>query len=221
LELAPDLPAGIRADEKRLRQVLLNLLANAVRFTDRGRVCLRVSCCGFGKLRFEVQDTGIGISENQLESIFQPFEQASDSQHRTGGTGLGLAISRQYVRQMGSEIQVESRVGEGSTFRFELGVPVIAIEPPAGRSHRTFTLASPAGDGDEALVTPPDTEMENLHTLALQGNMRDIVRWAGRVIDLDERRYRSFANHVRRLAECYESQAILSFVERHLRQARS
>jgi CheY-like chemotaxis protein len=124
-ELSPDLPPGVRADERRLRQVLLNLLSNAVKFTDRGTVQLRVSMPGPERFRFEVRDTGIGIGADQLEAIFKPFEQAGDLQRRVGGTGLGLAISRQFLTLMGSDVQVESRVGEGSTFWFELTLPVI------------------------------------------------------------------------------------------------
>ena len=127
-DIAPDLPHGIRADERLLRQVLLNLLANAVKFTDYGQVILRVRWLPPARLRFEVRDTGIGISENQLKTLFQPFEQAGEMQRRLGGTGLGLAISRQIVRLMGSEIEVDSRVGQGSTFWFELEVPVLEVE---------------------------------------------------------------------------------------------
>ncbi len=123
-DMTPDLPSAIRADERRLRQVLLNLLANAVKFTDSGQVRLRVSFSPPNTLRFEVRDTGIGISEDQLEVIFQSFEQLGEAQHRLGGTGLGLAISRQFVRLMDSDIHVESRLGEGSTFWFELTAPV-------------------------------------------------------------------------------------------------
>ncbi|HEX7911434.1 MAG TPA: ATP-binding protein [Paraburkholderia sp.] len=124
-EMAPDLPAGVRVDELRLRQVLLNLLSNAIKFTETGSVRLRVGCLPPERLRFEVQDTGIGIEETHLETIFRPFEQVSDTRHRVGGTGLGLAISRQLVRLMGGEIHVESHHGAGSTFSFELNVPVV------------------------------------------------------------------------------------------------
>jgi PAS domain S-box-containing protein len=120
LELAGDLPGAIRCDEQRLRQVLLNLLSNAVKFTEHGEVMLRVSVASGSRLRFETIDTGVGIHPDRLERIFRPFEQAGDRQRWVEGTGLGLAISRQYVRLMGSDIQVESRVGVGSTFRFDL-----------------------------------------------------------------------------------------------------
>ena len=123
-DLPPDLPQGIEADEQRLRQVLLNLLSNAIKFTDHGQVVLRVRYFPPSRLRFEVQDTGIGIHQEQLEMIFQPFEQVGEMQRRQGGTGLGLAISRQFVHLMGGEIQVDSGIGQGSTFWFELDVPV-------------------------------------------------------------------------------------------------
>jgi signal transduction histidine kinase/DNA-binding NarL/FixJ family response regulator len=137
-DLAPDLPAWVRADERRLRQVLLNLLSNAVKFTDSGQVKLRVRFTPPARIRFEVQDSGVGISEEQLGILFQPFEQAGEARRRVGGTGLGLAISRQFVRLMGADIQVESRVGQGSTFWFELELPVVKAEmvaaaaPPEG-----------------------------------------------------------------------------------------
>jgi PAS domain S-box-containing protein len=138
-EMASDLPAGVRVDEKRLRQVLLNLLSNAIKFTEEGTVRLRVGCLPPGRLRFEVEDTGIGIDEARLEAIFRPFEQVSDAQHRFGGTGLGLAISRQLVRLMGGEIHVDSRPGVGSTFSFELNVPVVVPQPPVAAPEWTVT----------------------------------------------------------------------------------
>ncbi|MDJ0715059.1 MAG: ATP-binding protein [Prochloraceae cyanobacterium] len=133
-EALPDLPTGIQADEKRLRQVLLNLLGNAVKFTDRGTVTLLVSSLQQEQsedsslkqtLRFEVRDRGIGMSPQQLTKIFQPFEQASDVKRRAAGTGLGLTISRQLVELMGGQLQVSSELGKGSTFWFEATFPVV------------------------------------------------------------------------------------------------
>ena len=125
--IAP-LPSYIRADEKRLRQVLLNLLGNAIKFTERGRVTFRVSAVSdrtenFSTICFEVEDTGIGIASEQLEEIFLPFQQVGEERRKPEGTGLGLAISRQLVQMMGSEIQVESRLGAGSRFWFEVTLP--------------------------------------------------------------------------------------------------
>jgi len=89
-----------------------------------------------GLLRFEVQDTGIGINEDQLEKIFQPFEQACDAQRKNEGSGLGLAISRQIIRLMGGDIQVESRPGQGSSFWFELNLPAVASNAKIEDIHR-------------------------------------------------------------------------------------
>jgi PAS domain S-box-containing protein len=134
-DMAPDLPTWVMADEKRLRQVLLNLLSNAIKFTDDGRVTLAVHFTPPDRLGFEVRDTGVGIAPDQLEIIFEPFEQAGDVRRHLAGTGLGLAISRQYVRLMGGEIQVDSRVGQGSTFGFDIKAPPLhaatAPAPPA------------------------------------------------------------------------------------------
>jgi PAS domain S-box-containing protein len=127
----PDLPGNIRVDEKRLRQVLLNLLANAVKFTDSGRIALRVMRVGgpvarggnLVRLRFEVEDEGIGMTEKQMARLFQPFEQVAEAKRREGGSGLGLAISQQLIRLMGGDIQVRSQPGKGSLFSFEIEVP--------------------------------------------------------------------------------------------------
>ncbi|WP_177187807.1 ATP-binding protein [Formivibrio citricus] len=129
MDTAADLPAVIHADEKRLRQVLLNLLGNAVKFTDRGEVTLRVRCLSREKetahLRFEITDTGIGIPAEQMGTLFQPFEQAGELRRRVGGTGLGLSISRQLVQLMGGDIHVESLPGTGSRFWFDIGLTEI------------------------------------------------------------------------------------------------
>ncbi|CAN7534013.1 ATP-binding protein [Pseudoduganella sp. LjRoot289] len=129
-DIGADVPALVLTDEQRLRQALLNLLANAVKFTDRGGVSLRVQALDGGRLRFEVADTGVGIEAGQLERIFLPFEQAGETRRRHGGTGLGLAISRQFVRLLGGEIAVESQPGQGCRFWFELTLPVLAAPAP-------------------------------------------------------------------------------------------
>jgi signal transduction histidine kinase len=139
-DFAPELPKCIHADERRLRQILLNLLDNAVKFTERGQVTMRLRFTPPARLRFEVEDTGAGMSEEQLSRLFQPFEQMGDAQHRNSGTGLGLVISRQFVRLMGSEIHVKSRLGEGNLFWFEIDVP-------------TSTLTLPETPCDERVIT--------------------------------------------------------------------
>jgi signal transduction histidine kinase/CheY-like chemotaxis protein len=136
LHLGPDLPQRVVVDDKQLRQVLINLLGNAVKFTDRGEVSLALRRVAGGTdwvhLRFEVRDTGIGIAAADLARAFQPFEQVSDKQRQAHGTVLGLAISRQLVGVMGGEIEVQSTPGQGSVFGFGVVLPLtLAMAPVA------------------------------------------------------------------------------------------
>jgi signal transduction histidine kinase len=132
------LPHAVLVDERRLRQVLLNLLGNAIKFTDSGRVTLRVGTEPRGaaqvQLRLEVEDTGVGMRAEDLGRIFKPFEQVGDVQRRSGGTGLGLAITRALVNDMGGQVQVSSEFGRGSLFQVELPLPVVQAADDARRS---------------------------------------------------------------------------------------
>jgi len=124
-----DLPPRVRGDPTRLRQVLVNLVGNALKFTQKGEVALSVAQNGTGErgiaLAFEVRDTGIGMSKDTVGRLFRPFTQADSSTTRKyGGTGLGLAITHQLVSLMGGEIRVRSEEGKGSTFAFTLHLPV-------------------------------------------------------------------------------------------------
>lgn len=112
-------PVAVEADERRLRQVLLNILGNAVKFTERGRVVFSVGY-HHGAIRFQIRDTGPGIPPDELEEIFKPFRQTSTRSGQVEGTGLGLAISRRLVEMMDSKIHVTSELGHGSTFWFDL-----------------------------------------------------------------------------------------------------
>ncbi len=160
-EAGPDLPQLVHADGKRLDQVLLNLLSNAVKFTERGRVTLRVQRLadrhdGVGEaravLRFVVEDTGIGMADDQLVNIFRPFEQGVDVQRRYGGTGLGLAISQQLLGLMGSEIHVESRRGQGSRFWFDLELPLAEAAEPVEAARRARGITGYCGERRRLLV---------------------------------------------------------------------
>jgi len=139
IESSDTIPPLLLADETRLRQILLNLLDNAIKYTPIGHVTLRVKCVDAYKpipaqtpepkalLRFEVKDTGIGIASEQFGRIFEPFEQVSGKIHGAEGTGLGLAISHQLVQLMGGNLRVKSQLGRGSLFWFEIELPVKAL----------------------------------------------------------------------------------------------
>ncbi len=155
------LPATVYGDEKRLRQVLINLLSNAVKFTGQGQVIFRVLAervhpevepaapTDLYNLRFEVQDTGLGIEAKDLEKIFQPFEQGS-RQRQKEGTGLGLAISRSLVHLMAGELHVESLPGQGSLFWFEVQLP-----GQKGKAGQPGPMASSAVVGFTGMDQPP------------------------------------------------------------------
>jgi PAS domain S-box-containing protein len=138
-DIAHDVPDILQGDAHRLRQILTNLVGNAIKFTEKGEVvvrCERVSSSGEPaiRLRFSVSDTGIGIPADKLQAIFEPFTQADGSTTRKyGGTGLGLTISLRLVELMGGRIWAESEVGKGSTFTFE-----VVLEPARASLERTI-----------------------------------------------------------------------------------
>ncbi|WP_181280680.1 ATP-binding protein [Aphanothece hegewaldii] len=123
-EINSNIPQYIYTDESKLRQVLINLLGNAIKFTFVGQVILRVNSNQEERLIFEVEDTGTGIAAKDIESIFEAFIQTENEQHSNQGTGLGLPISRQFVNLMGGEITVHSVLGKGSVFRFDIPLKV-------------------------------------------------------------------------------------------------
>ncbi|MCG8425257.1 MAG: ATP-binding protein [Proteobacteria bacterium] len=155
-----NLPAAIRADEKRLRQILLNLLGNAIKFTDHGSVTFTVEDCD-GRLRFQVEDTGIGIPEEQLATIFRPFEQIESKTVSREGTGLGLSISSQLVAMMGSELHVKSELGKGTRFWFEIVPEIVSTwqEPELP------TMAIEGYKGERKKVLVVDDKSQNRHLI--------------------------------------------------------
>ena len=150
LELGEEIPEVLTGDRKRLRQVLINLLGNAIKFTEQGKVKFAVASESLGnrehRIEFTVSDTGIGIPREKLETIFDPFQQAdSSTARRYGGTGLGLSISRKLSEMMGGHLTVESNAGRGSAFR--LGLTLIQGGPTATRMARLADRNHGNGNG--------------------------------------------------------------------------
>ena len=173
------IPTIMHGDEKRLRQVLLNLLGNAVKFTDRGNVSFSVSAQSCEpssshsindainaitkqnhsqnyKIRFAIADTGVGIEPDKLEDIFLPFQQVGDHARRYSGTGLGLPICQKIVEMMGGKLQVESNLNQGSTFAFEIELTEVPKNITASIDSRTIVRY--LGDSRKVLIVDDKTE---------------------------------------------------------------
>ncbi len=168
IERQDDVPRYVQSDESKLRQVLINLLGNAVKFTQQGGVALRTRVGGDDsdrlRLRVEVEDTGMGIAENELDKVFQPFAQTT-SGRAAEGTGLGLAISREHARRLSGNLTFTSRQGEGSVFRLEIqiaerGPQDLQIQP---ETRRVVELAT---DQDQPRILVVDDKEANRQVLA-------------------------------------------------------
>lgn len=213
-------PAYVRGDERKLQRILLTLLDNAIRYTRRGGVTLRVNHDHAGKVMFrcEVVDTGIGIPADKLEAIFEPFTQLAREGLAREGAGLGLTIARHLVTLMQGRMEVESESGKGSTFRVELPLPAVRggeIAVATGLPD-VPTAKAPAGAKEyEDLDVPPPEKLLELFELAMLGDMRRIRTWAENMIESDDR-YSRFAGEVRGLAGGFKAKAITALVEQYL-----
>jgi CheY-like chemotaxis protein/anti-sigma regulatory factor (Ser/Thr protein kinase) len=147
------------SDEGKLRQVLINLLGNAVKFTKKGGIVLRAECRkGVGlELKIEVEDTGIGIGLEELDRIFQPFEQTISGMSQ-GGTGLGLVITREYARLMGGDLIVQSEKGRGSIFTFTCGISEGSAENAMGRDDEKKVIRLEPGGSPVTILVVDDVE---------------------------------------------------------------
>jgi PAS domain S-box-containing protein len=156
-DYAPTLPRQIRTDENKLRQVLLNLLGNAIKFTEQGSVTLRVRFASTPPtLNFAVEDTGVGIAPVDLKNLFQPFMQASSGQSFQEGTGLGLSISQQFVRLMGGDITVNTELGEGSIFQFSVPTAIVATDCAVEQPPKRQVLSLAPGQSNYRLLVVED-----------------------------------------------------------------
>ncbi|MGD1920971.1 MAG: ATP-binding protein [Pleurocapsa sp.] len=224
------IPEILRGDEKRLRQVLINLLGNAIKFTDEGEVTLKVTQVDYVNelkdlelptitLRFDVIDTGIGINPQQIQQIFQAFEQVGDRNRQAEGTGLGLAISRQLLGLMNSNLNVTSKPNVGSTFWFELSLYVVSDYKVQSQPNILLRESVSAPETKPtlslALVAPPPEEIETLHKLAMLGSMKKI-RERAKYLELLDCKYIPLAQKLDELAQGFQEKAIVYLIEQYL-----
>ena len=165
-DLTLDVPQYIRTDEGKLRQVLINLLGNAIKFTKVGWVRLQVHTQPLAPptLHFEIEDTGPGIAAAELESIFDAFVQTKVIDRSRGGTGLGLAISRQFARLMGGDIQVESALSQGTIFTFHIQAPLATPADLSDQSHPS-TIVALAPDQPAYRILVVDDQADNRNVM--------------------------------------------------------
>lgn len=224
------LPIILHADEKRLRQILINLVSNAIKFTNKGHVSFEIHVASSGELldkrpfvvrdiTFTVIDTGIGMSPNQLDKIFLPFQQVSGSDYRREGAGLGLSISKNLVEAMNGTLSVESTLGEGSTFTLCLRLPMLlsSLETQTQAPLPTnLSISSSAIKQQESFIYPPSQEkLLQLHDLALKGAIRRLRRQVDQ-IDASDTRYQPFTNKLRQFINNYDEDKILEMIESYI-----
>lgn len=212
-----DLPRQVEGDERRIRQVLLNLIQNAVKFTSRGFVLFRVTNED-DAVTFAVRDTGTGIPKSKLKSIFQPFTQLDNSEIVQEGTGLGLTIVSRLLELMDSEIQVESRPGEGSTFSFTMdlaaGESLAADEYDSAATPRhlnAFPDISFEEAGDEDVPVPEKIVLETIYQYARKGDIKGILKQAT-ILSAENAGYQKFTSKIRGLAGSFRIKELVEYL---------
>lgn len=228
-----NLPEGILADEKRLRQVLLNLLNNAIKFTDRGSVIFRVKYIKsdelakqpFAFIRFQVEDTGIGISDSERAKIFNYFEQGGNKKYQIEGTGLGLAISQKIVELMGSKIKIDSQMGLGSTFSFEVSFDITDDLKQTWKYDKTenIKLSSAINNStlikdDEKVILPATEDLQKLLELTQHGSLSKILKTAEEIARQDSK-YIPFTQKIVQLVKLCELEQVEELLKTSLKIA--
>lgn len=238
-ELDKNLPEGILADEKRLRQVLINLLNNAIKFTDKGSVTFRVKFNQSEKLakqnivsiNFQVQDTGIGLADSERVKIFHSFEQGGEKKYQIEGTGLGLAISQNIVELMGSKIQVESKLGVGSTFSFEVSFNISdkwKQQIPANHQDHSklnykydnaenINLSSTFNKENAQLILPIAEDLQKLLELTQHGSLSKILKTAEEIAQQDSK-YIPFTQEIIQLVKLCELEEVEELLKTSLQR---
>jgi two-component system sensor histidine kinase ChiS len=216
------LPTIIWADAKRLRQILIHLLSNAVKFTEQGQIMFQVqseTIVGKGncyRLRFEVEDTGIGIAPEHLDRILLPFEQVSDWKHKSEGAGLGLSLTKQLVNLMGGQVQIESRLGQGSKFEVILDFP----EPESYELSDTETCQPPfapesLADFSASFKGPSAIQAAELSELAMIGDPVGILDFITK-LEQEDAELKPFVEEIRQLSQHFENFRIYQLLQPYM-----
>ncbi|GAK49529.1 PAS fold family [Candidatus Moduliflexus flocculans] len=217
IERASDTPRCIRTDMVKLRQILLNLLSNAVKFTQQGRIVLRLMSAsdvqreGRAMLRFEVEDTGVGIAPEDIPAIFDAFHLTAAGKRAQEGTGLSLALSRQFAQLLGGDLTAQSQVGVGSLFRLTIQATVLDVErrqPPSPPS-RQIPDAEPLILNAAALIALPDEIQAGLRDAVNQADMELAQAMIARIRPLNT----PLADALTDLVENYRFDTLLALLQ--------
>lgn len=220
-----DLPLTTRADETRLRQVLINLLGNAVKFTDKGFVKFKVTQTSSNQVRFQIEDSGHGIAADDLETIFEAFKQVGFHKNQSEGTGLGLPLSKKLVEMMGGSLHVTSTLGKGSLFWFDLTLPKIKGWQPLNQPITSQSIGFKTkkqknqliNDSKVHMIAPPIEVAKTLYDLAMKGNLDAIIQEANKLEKADKK-FKLFVTKLRQLAENFQVRQIREFIKPYLNQ---
>ncbi|NEO95170.1 MAG: hypothetical protein F6K56_35240 [Moorea sp. SIO3G5] len=231
------LPRAINVDEKRLRQVLINLLDNGIKFTETGGVTFKVSVLESRKnaknettnklqqittIRFQVKDTGIGMNSEQLSKLFLPFEKLDNTSGYVEGTGLGLAITQKLVKIMGGEINVESNPGQGSIFTIDLDVQTYPESDQIKFTKNQQKIVDIQEQNNNSIsvktteiVSPPKEKLVYLYDLAMSGLINDLLEEVDQLEQNDEI-FIPFSQAIRQLSEKFQIKKIREFIKQYL-----
>ncbi len=221
------LPGVVLGDENRLRQVLFNLLSNAIKFTEKGQVSLKISRKQ-DYLCFQVEDTGIGINTEYLNTLFQPFQQGGEMSYITPGSGLGLALSQGFIKMMGGELHVKSVLEQGSLFWFDIPLPEEPpenLQTPLLANHDALdqmmenTVPPSLLTEDEAaqLPLPSQDNLRTLHELSLIGDVEAIIHQLTDIMAVHSET-EAFCQHLQQMADSFQIQQIRNLLKRCLSQ---
>jgi signal transduction histidine kinase len=218
VDISSDLPPSVHNDIEKLKQILINLLENAIKFTDEGLIRFSVSR-HHGKIRFKVEDTGIGIKPEDIADVFDPFYQVWQDFHKAAGAGLGLSLSQRLAEMMGTKIHVRSTFGQGTVFWFDLTIP------EAEQVTQSLTVEEPSLIAKDNLKTskiteitivgPPRAEAKILLDLARRGNIKGI-REKISYLEVLGQEYKPFINQLKLFTKRYQLKQIQEFVQSYI-----